>query len=1365
MKIENLLLQLNPEQKKAVAHEKGPLLIIAGAGTGKTTVIANRIAYLISKKKAKPEEILALTFTEKAAAEMQERVDVLVPYGFADVWISTFHSFGNRILDDESIFLGLTSDFKVMAQPQQIVFFKEHLFEFQMEKLRPLGNPQKHIEALLFLFSRLKDEDISCQEYADHVQSLNIAIKKEPKNSELLDNFIIQKEISQIYKKYEDLKMQYGLIDFSDQVWLALKLFRSYPSILKKYREKFKYILVDEFQDTNYSQFQLLKILLNRGKNITVVGDDDQCLPSDALIKTPNGDKKIRDIKPDTTVITAVGKGYTSTSKVLRVFKNRKKTRFLTITTEKNSRITVTDNHKMFCHSPSYVKNGKIYYVYLMCMCHKNLEWRIGVINDLSTCSRTEKFSNFIVGIKSFNSETEAKLYETLLSLKYQIPTVCFSVRQKTAIREKWLIALCQQIDTNKNAMRMAQDLRINLNYFHHYLDATTNEDSSRIKISIQMCSRKYKAKEKGFIADKYTQILHQVSMQTSNPDVIVKLRKSKINLFPVKKGVRICFASCDVKKVSEFADRLKKITNGIIETKFAVGTCYIQRKSALIMPAGNVMLGHFLPVIRNGRIFYEKVVAVEERWKDMVVYDLEIDKTHNFIANNVVVHNSIYKFRGAAISNILNFKKAYPKTKQVVLTKNYRSHQQILDSAYTLIKYNNPDRLEVKNGINKKLVAVDKLPVADCLTHDKSDRQLPVVQHHHFDTVSNEADFVAEKIIDLLKNGRKYSNIAILVRSNNDAMPFIKSFNIKNIPWHFSGRSGLYEREEIKILISFLKIVSNLSDNISLFHLSSSEIYKMPMVDLTILLSESSNKKIPLYNVFNKFDTKDIYPTIVGQITEDGKKIIKRITDDIKKYVELSRELSTGQILYKFISETGWLKELANLSIKQDSKNVEAVSNIALFFEIVKNYSEIGKTDKLQFFTSHLSAIIEAGSNPATAEVDSDTDAINILTIHKAKGLEFPVVFMVSLIQNKFPTRRRKECIEIPDSLVKDILPFGNFHIQEERRLFYVGMTRAKDKLYLTSACDYGGQREKKISQFVYEAINLVSTIQMKIVAKKLHPIEVIKKNEITESSSNILKVPISKQLMLSHFQIDDYLTCPLKYKYIHILKIPVMANHSIIYGNAMHETIQFYYKRKMDGKHVDLSELSKKFETNWQSSGFLSREHEEMRLENGRQTLRKFFQREQKSKIIPKYIEKKFKFIFGDDIITGRFDRVDLLGRVNNSLVEKGAVIIDFKTSDISDKDEADDRAQKSTQLAMYALAWKRITGKMPLRVELHFVDTGVIGSIVPDDKMIEKMEKTIEKVSEGIKNKNFVAVPRYLSCNYCPFNNVCSAKRNNS
>ncbi len=151
---DQILENLNPQQKEAMVHQTGPLLIIAGAGTGKTAVITRRIAYLIETKKAKPEEVLALTFTDKAALEMQERVDILVPYGFTDAWIQTFHAFGDRILREKAIELGLSPDFKVLTRPETIVFFREHLFDFPLNYYRPLSNPTKFIEAMITLFSR-----------------------------------------------------------------------------------------------------------------------------------------------------------------------------------------------------------------------------------------------------------------------------------------------------------------------------------------------------------------------------------------------------------------------------------------------------------------------------------------------------------------------------------------------------------------------------------------------------------------------------------------------------------------------------------------------------------------------------------------------------------------------------------------------------------------------------------------------------------------------------------------------------------------------------------------------------------------------------------------------------------------------------------------------------------------------------------------------------------------------------------------------------------------------------------------------------------------------------------------------------------
>ena len=189
----------------------------------------------------------------------------------------------------------------------------------------------------------------------------------------------------------------------------------------------------------------------------------------------------------------------------------------------------------------------------------------------------------------------------------------------------------------------------------------------------------------------------------------------------------------------------------------------------------------------------------------------------------------------------------------------------------------------------------------------------------------------------------------------------------------------------------------------------------------------------------------------------------------DIEKFLQVSRDETTGRLLYSFLTDTDYLKYLThNPSLEKETK----IQNIAKFFNQVRNFELVAKEDRVISFIRHLDLLIESGDDPSTVEADLDQDAVNILTIHKAKGLEFRVVFLVNLVQGKFPLPKRSQQIELPDILIKEVLPTGDFHIQEERRLFYVGMTRAKEELYLTSAEDYGGKRLRKVSQFVLEAL-----------------------------------------------------------------------------------------------------------------------------------------------------------------------------------------------------------------------------------------------------------------------------------------------------
>src|SRR3990172_6601992 len=266
--------KLNKEQLEAIKHQKGPLLIIAGAGTGKTTVITERIKHLILSGAAKPSEVLALTFTEKAAREMETRVDVAMPYGFTQMWIMTFHSFCDRILRLEALNIGYNPRYKLLKQAESIQLVRKNLFDFKLDYFRPLGNPNKFIEAMLNHFSRLQDEDITPYEYAKWASSQNSKAKTSDEKIEVKK----YSELASAYKTYDELKVKEGYMDFGDLIVKTLKLFKERKNILADYQKLFKYILVDEFQDTNFAQNELALLLAGRNKNVAVCGDDDQSI-------------------------------------------------------------------------------------------------------------------------------------------------------------------------------------------------------------------------------------------------------------------------------------------------------------------------------------------------------------------------------------------------------------------------------------------------------------------------------------------------------------------------------------------------------------------------------------------------------------------------------------------------------------------------------------------------------------------------------------------------------------------------------------------------------------------------------------------------------------------------------------------------------------------------------------------------------------------------------------------------------------------------------------------------------------------------------------------------------------------------------
>lgn len=258
--INELLSQLNEQQRKAVKYIQGPMIVFAGAGTGKTRVITYRIAYLLSLG-VNPDNILAVTFTNKAAEEMKKRVVSLVPQKGENVWISTFHSFCARLLYTEAKNFGLKENFVIYDETDSIKVIKECLKELSV------AQPKISVYEIYEHICRAKDNLIDPESY-----KINTLVSHQP----------YRELVAQVYSKYQQKLEKYNALDFGDLIMKTVELLKNpeFSSIKDKYAERFHYIHVDEFQDVNYAQVVLLKILSSKHKNICVVGDDDQAIYS-----------------------------------------------------------------------------------------------------------------------------------------------------------------------------------------------------------------------------------------------------------------------------------------------------------------------------------------------------------------------------------------------------------------------------------------------------------------------------------------------------------------------------------------------------------------------------------------------------------------------------------------------------------------------------------------------------------------------------------------------------------------------------------------------------------------------------------------------------------------------------------------------------------------------------------------------------------------------------------------------------------------------------------------------------------------------------------------------------------------------------
>ncbi|RCW49215.1 MULTISPECIES: DNA helicase PcrA [unclassified Halanaerobium] len=634
MEDNDILAGLNKEQKRAVKYKDGPLLILAGAGSGKTRVLTHRIAYLIDKYRVPAENILAVTFTNKAADEMKERVKKIVGQKNKRLLVSTFHSFCVQILRREAEKLGYKNNFVIFDTLDQKKLLKEII------KDKNLDTKKTKPAAVLNNISGSKNE------------------LKSPEKALLTADSFFAKLSADIYKEYQKRLKNNNAVDFDDLIMLTVKLFENYPAVLEYYQQRFKYILVDEYQDVNTAQYELVKLLSDKYKNICVVGDPDQ----------------------------------------------------------------------------------------------------------------------------------------------------------------------------------------------------------------------------------------------------------------------------------------------------------------------------------------------------------------------------GIYGFRGADIRNILNFEVDYPEAEVIKLEQNYRSKENILKAAQSVIK-NNLSRKE-KN-----------------LWTDRGEGSK--LELYEAENEKDEADFICKKVEELKKEGSyNYNDIAVLYRTNSQSRPFEDMLMKYGIPYQIVGGVRFYERMEIKDLMAYLRVIYNPSDNINLLRIINRPRRGIGEGTVSKLRDYAEKENISLYEAGLQADN-------ITALTGVYLKRIKTFFELMEELRKKQDKMALSMLVDKVLDRSGYRKNLQEENTADAESRLE---NIEELFSVIDEYMKQSSDNNLGGFLEEVTLMSDVDS------MEDEKSTLTLMTIHSAKGLEFPVVFLVGMEDGIFPHS---------NSL------YERDGLEEERRLCYVGMTRAEDKLYLSRAklrLRFGEREMNPPSQFLAE-------------------------------------------------------------------------------------------------------------------------------------------------------------------------------------------------------------------------------------------------------------------------------------------------------
>ncbi|HXJ04733.1 MAG TPA: UvrD-helicase domain-containing protein [Candidatus Acidoferrum sp.] len=698
----------------------------------------------------------------------------------------------------------------------------------------------------------------------------------------------------------------------------------------------------------------------------------------------------------------------------------------------------------------------------------------------------------------------------------------------------------------------------------------------------------------------------------------------------------------------------------------------------------------------------------------------------------------AIYRFRGASfgsfklfLERFADWREGQDSTKfRVSLVENYRSTPNILRVATQVIAQN-----AVSADFPKKVLSANK----------EESEKVRIVE---LEAEADEARWIVSELQRLHAAGRKWHDFAVLYRQHAHRDELVEELSRHKIPFVISKLSIL-DHPLVKDVLAYLRLIATPFDDIACARVLAAPAWGLEPGDLVRLAERARKEKKALY---------DMLQLPQGQLPFDSTHAsVGRLVEFLSEQRKTLRRRTAREILVDLLE---WL-EVAQRAGAQDRKYVTRLS------EFAKEWEPKSETRGLAEFVEYLGYYSQAGGT-ISLEDDFPGDAVQLMTVHGAKGLEFPQVFLLRINNKKFPTTERHRVFEFPAALMKEGEPAEQFHIQEERRLFYVALTRAENRLTLTTLTEKKGKTPVFIEDILLDPA--IKRRDVYHISPKLPEAPAGGKEE-TSATDNPQLFPASAEpakifsriadwalefhpptpepLTLSPSAVSGYRSCPQQYLFSRSWSLKEGPKAVLSFGSVMHTTIKRFVDQLRKGVKLPFEEVARIFETEWSSAGFEDDYQESGYKKDGIEQLRAFHAAmlEAPPKVLEQ--EKSFELPLENNVtIIGRMDQVNALGR-------NDVEIIDYKTG----KPKKDSDAKKDLQLSLYALAAKEIFEWNPVRLVFHYLQNNQTQVTTRDAKQLDEAQKIVLEAAADIRAGEFPPNPGFV-CRNCAYKPICPA-----